>query len=53
MESAEKNILIEKIRNMPPEQVEKVLIFVAGLEAGNLIKEAQKNKILDEEWGIR
>lgn len=45
MESTEKDILIEKIANMPPEQVSKVLIFIAGLEAGNkIIKvEAKEN----------
>lgn len=31
----EKNMLIEKLKNMPPEQVEKVLIFIAGLEVGS------------------
>lgn len=48
MESAEKNILIEKVKHLPPEQVEKVLIFIAGLEAGNHIRDKQgseKNKI--------
>lgn len=37
MEPAEKDIVIEKIKEMPPEQVAKVLIFIAGLEAGNNI----------------
>lgn len=46
MESTEKNILIKKITNMPPEQVAKVLIFIAGLEAGNraVEKEQIENK---------
>ncbi len=34
MEPTEKDIVIEKIREMPEEQVEKVIIFIAGLEAG-------------------
>lgn len=37
MESAERDILIEKVKEMSPEQVEKVLIFIAGLEAGDPI----------------
>lgn len=44
MDSAEKNILLEKIINMPPEQVMKVLIFIAGLEAGEKIKDAKRVK---------
>lgn len=46
MEPTEKDILIEKITNMPPEQVTKVLIFIAGLEAGNRVvkKEQENNK---------
>mgnify|MGYP000408705857 CR=1 FL=1 len=38
MEPTEKDIVIEKIKEMPPEQVAKVLIFIAGLEAGGNIK---------------
>lgn len=45
MESTEKTILIEKIINMPPEQVAKVLIFIAGLEAGDKITEKMKNRM--------
>lgn len=45
MKSTEKDILIEKITNMPPEQVAKVLIFIAGLEAGN--------RIAEEEWKLK
>lgn len=37
MEPTEKDIVIEKIREMPEEQVKKLLIFIAGLEAGNEI----------------
>lgn len=37
MEPTEKDIVIEKIKDMPPEQVAKVLIFIAGLEAGSNI----------------
>lgn len=37
MESTEKDILIEKIKNMPLEHVEKILIFIAGLEAGQSV----------------
>ena len=42
MESAERDILIEKVKEMSPEQVEKVLIFIAGLEAGGSISKEQK-----------
>ena len=35
MEPTEKDIVIEKIKDMPQEQVSKVLIFIAGLEAGS------------------
>ena len=34
MEPTEKGIVIEKVMEMPEKQVEKVLIFIAGLEAG-------------------
>lgn len=37
MKPTEKDIVIEKIKDMPPEQVSKVLIFIAGLEAGENI----------------
>ena len=35
MEPTEKDIVIEKIMKMPEEQVAKVMIFIAGLEAGD------------------
>lgn len=38
MKPTEKDIVIEKIKDMPSEQVSKVLIFIAGLEAGENIK---------------
>lgn len=38
MEPTEKDIVIEKVKDMPPEQVAKVLIFIAGLEAGSDFK---------------
>lgn len=34
MEPAEKDIVIKKIMEMPAKQIEKVMIFIAGLEAG-------------------
>lgn len=37
MEPTEKDIVIGKIREMPEEQVRKLLIFIAGLEAGDEI----------------
>ena len=37
MKPTEKDIVIDKIKDMPPEQVSKVLIFIAGLEAGENI----------------
>lgn len=56
MKPAEKDIVIEKIRQMPEEQVEKVMIFVAGLEAGGQIKKSlfvqegkAKEGLLEEE----
>ncbi|CCZ61356.1 hypothetical protein [Hungatella hathewayi] len=44
MEPTEKDIVIEKIKDMPPEQVSKVLIFIAGLEAGGDIKYSSESK---------
>lgn len=44
MEPTEKDIVIEKIMEMPVEQVSKVLIFIAGLEAGSNAEERQKEK---------
>lgn len=45
MDPTEKDIAIKKIKEMPPEQVAKVLIFIAGLEAGsNKILELQKDR---------
>lgn len=38
MEPTEKDIVIGKIKELPPEQVSKVLIFIAGLEAGSNIE---------------
>ena len=38
MKPTEKDIVIEKIMEMPAEKVAKVLIFIAGLEAGDEIK---------------
>ena len=51
-----KNIAIKKIIEMPKEQVLKVLIFMAGMEAGNAIKEKNKNEELfmknsEKTWG--
>lgn len=37
MKPTEKDIVIEKIMEMPAEKVAKVLIFIAGLEAGENI----------------
>lgn len=42
MKPAEKDIVIEKIEKLSPEQVSKVLIFIAGLEAGSQIGERLK-----------
>lgn len=44
MEPTEKDIVIEKVKEMPPEQVAKVLIFIAGLEAGGSLKTNAENK---------
>lgn len=38
MEPTEKDIVIKKIIELEPEQVSKVLIFIAGLEAGEDLK---------------
>ena len=39
MEPTEKGIVIEKVMEMPEKQVEKVLIFIDGLEAGSRMEE--------------
>lgn len=44
MEPTEKDIVIEKIMEMPAEKVSKVLIFIAGLEAGSNAEEGQEKK---------
>jgi len=45
MEPIEKDIVIKKIMELEPEQVSKVLIFIAGLEAGrNMDAEQEKEK---------
>ncbi len=44
METREKDIVIEKIKERTPEQVEKVLIFIAGLEAGSGYNRGQSIK---------
>lgn len=49
MEPTEKDIVIEKVKDMPPEQVAKVLIFIAGLKSGSDFKaenEQSTNKII-------
>lgn len=43
MEPTEKDIVLEKVKEMPPEQVAKVLIFIAGLEAGGSIKDNRES----------
>lgn len=35
METTEKDIVIQKVLELSPDQIAKVLIFIAGLEAGN------------------
>ena len=47
MEPTEKDIVIGKIMEMPEEQVKKLLIFIAGQEAGDEIL----NKITAAETG--
>lgn len=42
MEPTEKDIVIEKVKEMPADQVEKVIIFMAGLEAGSSIGPREK-----------
>ena len=55
MEPTEKDIVIGKIMEMPEEQAKKLLIFIAGLEAGDEIlnkqpsKEAENHQIRMEE----
>lgn len=39
MMKLQRDIVIEKIAEMPEEQVAKVLIFMAGMEAEHIIKE--------------
>lgn len=43
MKHTEKDILIEKVKKLPPEDISKVLIFIAGLEAGGEIKGKSHN----------
>lgn len=42
MELTEKDIVIKKIMELEPEQVSKVLIFIAGLEAGQSMTAEQE-----------
>lgn len=42
--SVNKDAAIAKIVNMPEEQVLKVLIFMAGMEAGETAKDAGRQK---------
>lgn len=42
--SENRNMAIAKIANMPDEQVLKVLIFMAGMEAGEAAKDAGRQK---------
>lgn len=44
MMTANKDIAIKKITEMPKEQVLKVLIFMAGMEAEQIIKEDSEVK---------
>lgn len=50
METTEKDIVIQKVLELSPEQTEKVLIFMAGLEAGNTV-ETKTDKIVFENKG--
>lgn len=51
MEPTVKDIVIGKIREMPEEQVAKVLIFIAGLEAGSQIPDKLTSKELEDTVG--
>lgn len=42
MEPTEKDIVIEKIKKLPPEQVSKVLDFIAALKAGESTEDARE-----------
>lgn len=44
MSATNKDIAIEKIIGMQKDQVSKVLIFMAGMEAEHIIKEKQEDK---------
>lgn len=44
MESNDRRTAIMKIAEMPAEKVLKVLIFMAGMEAGEAIKESESQK---------
>lgn len=48
MMTFDKEIAIRKITEMPTERVAKVLIFMAGMEAGRIIdeKNEQKNDVI-------
>lgn len=51
MEHTEKDIVIEKIREMPEEQVAKILIFIAGMGAGGQIPDKLTSKELEDTIG--
>lgn len=42
METAYKNVVVQKITEMSNEQVSKLLIFMAGMEAEHNIQESNK-----------
>lgn len=44
MDTSSKDIAVQKIIRLPKEEVSKVLIFIAGLEAGYNINDLSKSK---------
>lgn len=48
MNSTYKDMAIQKIIDMPKEQVSKVLIFMAGMEAEHTIE--SKNENFEQTW---
>lgn len=48
MRKSEKDVLIEKVKNLPDDAVAKVLIFMAGLEAGAAVDAENKRKGIGE-----
>lgn len=52
METSVKDIAVQKITEMPMDQVKKVLIFMAGMEAENKVNNLAKNVVVAQEAAV-